>query len=294
MGDIFELRKQVLKESNNPIYNRRPLPETSPENEVGREDDLYSEEENEGRKPRGGLGINLAEVAASSVKTKKLKGNSPQIRGAYSEQCDYYEESESCESSSSEEDYDPRPARTTRVRPKHNITATERGMFNGMKLALKDNMRSCQKIVELGKRLNIHDEDIELMINQLVGLNLKMYDISLHQKNISGVTAKEKYVKGLREIKSTGVLIFCKNRAHKGREPIQTVKELLKFERDLPALTPLKTWGKETDWDELQTFAVRYDRRSKQEAERKGYQEPNNLASNRQQGLRRSERLRGA
>jgi len=58
-------------------------------------------------------------------------------------------------------------------------------------------MKSCQKIVELGKRLNIYDEDIELMINQLVGLELKIDDISLHKKNISGMTVKEKYEKRL-------------------------------------------------------------------------------------------------
>jgi hypothetical protein len=182
--------------------------------------------------------------------------------------------------------------RRTRARTKHSITATEIGMFNGMKLDHKDNMKNCQKIVELGQRLNIHDEDIELMINQLVGLDLKIDDISLHQKNISGVTAKEKYVKGLKEIKSTGVLIFCKNRAHKGKNPVQTVKELLKFENDLPGLTPLKTWGKETNWDELQTFAVRYDRRSKQEAEKKSDQGLNKLTYTRQQGLRKSDRLK--
>jgi len=50
-----------------------------------------------------------------------------------------------------------------------------------------------------------------------------MDDISLHQKNMSCSNCKEKYDKGPREIKSTGVLIFCKNRAHEGREPIQTV-----------------------------------------------------------------------
>jgi len=43
-------------------------------------------------------------------------------------------------------------------------------------------MKSCQKIVELGKRLNIYDEDIELMINQLVGLELKIDDISIAQE----------------------------------------------------------------------------------------------------------------
>lgn len=294
MGDIFELRKEALVESNNQIYNRRTAPETLPQNEEVSEEELDSEGESEGQRPRGGLGISLAQVAASSVRKKKLVGSTRRASGPYREPEVSQEESESSDSCSSEEELDQRPVRRNRARPKHNITATEMGMFNGMKLDQKDNMKSCQKIVELGKRLNIHDEDIELMINQLVGLDLKIEDISLHQKNISGVTAKEKYEKGLKEIKSTGVLIFCKNRAHKGKEPIQTVKELLKFEKDLPGLTPLKTWGKETDWNELQTFAVRYDRRCKQEAEKKGNQESHNMTNTRQQGQRRSDRLKNA
>jgi len=68
----------------------------------------------------------------------------------------------------------------------------------------------------------------------------------------------------------------------------------LKFEKDLPGLVPLKTWGKETNWEELQTFAVRYDRRSKQEAEKKGKPESQGFTGNRPQGQRKSERLRGA
>lgn len=77
-------------------------------------------------------------------------------------------------------------------------------LFQGMKLDPKDNMKSCQKIVELGQRLNIMEEDIELMINHLVDLNLQMDDVSLHQKNISGATKKKKYDKGLKRLKTLG------------------------------------------------------------------------------------------
>ncbi|XDV11311.1 hypothetical protein PO909_000280, partial [Leuciscus waleckii] len=292
MGDIFELRREVLNESKNPIYYRRPLPEISTRNKITGDDNLYYEEEKEKYRPRGGLGIDLAEIAASSVMKIKQEERSPQMRGTYREQCDYYDESVSSESVCLEEVSDQGHERRNRARPKHTITATEIGMFNGMKLDPKDNMRSCQKIVDLGKRLNIHDEDIELMINQLLSINIRINDVSLHKRNISGETKKETYDKRLREIKSTGLLIFCKNRAHDGKDPAQTVEELLQFEKDLPGLQHLKYCGHETKWEELQTFAVRYDRRSKHEAEKKGNQDSNYQGDSKQQGLRRSERLK--
>jgi len=92
---------------------------TSLENDISREDDL-SKKENEEQRPKGGLGISLAEVAASSI-----SGTNYHIRETYREQWDSCEEPESSEFSSSEEEFDPRPARKTRARPKHNITATE-------------------------------------------------------------------------------------------------------------------------------------------------------------------------
>lgn len=63
------------------------------------------------------------------------------------------------------------------------------------------------------------------------------------------------------------------------------------MEKNLPGLTALKTWGRETGWEELQKFAVRNDRWSKQEAEKRS-PNFNDLTGSRQPVQRRSDRIK--
>lgn len=71
MGDIFQLRKEVLIESNNQIYNRKPLSEPPSQEEDNVEDNLELDEEENVKEPEKGIGISLAEIAASSAKKKR-------------------------------------------------------------------------------------------------------------------------------------------------------------------------------------------------------------------------------
>jgi hypothetical protein len=104
MGDVFELRKEVLLDSNKPIYNRRTTPETLPVNEEDREDEIEYDEVNEDLGPRGGLGIDLARLAACSLKKKTLTGSTARARGQYREPEVSQVESDPSEASSSDEE----------------------------------------------------------------------------------------------------------------------------------------------------------------------------------------------
>jgi len=74
MGDIFELRREVLRESDIPIYSRQNSEKAPTKYDKNSPYDLYSDEdkaeteEPELRSPKSRMGIDLAEVASSSAK----------------------------------------------------------------------------------------------------------------------------------------------------------------------------------------------------------------------------------
>ncbi|XP_077061793.1 uncharacterized protein LOC143714459 [Siphateles boraxobius] len=125
----------------------------------------------------------------------------------------------------------------------------------------KDNtMLKAKMVADLGETLGASTSLVELMIKYHAGISIRLEILNAYHSHVIGVDQEAEFSKEIELVKTIGLWPYLAEKATRGGTNVKMIAKLKKLARELPGCREIAYWGAETDWSEISTFAVRYDR----------------------------------